>query len=611
MNKTHKKARAGKKGMHNDRWNLKTLFRSDNDPRMEEERKRVKKTSYEFIEKWRSRTDYLEDPAVLKEALDDYEDWKRSYGTDGNEGYYFYLRTQQDKNSPVLRARFNKIEEFSRKIENDIQFFCLRIAKINPGHHSKLLSYPPLKPYKHFIERIFDEAAYVLSEPEERILNFKRSTSYHDWMKLTSGLLAKEERYVLLENGKKGLCPFSKIVNLVNSRRKKVRDSSALALNQILEKHLDVAEAELNAVLANKKTDDELRGLSRPDLMRHISDDIESEIVDSLIQSVSDRFDISSRFYKLKARLLKVKRLRYHERNVDYGKIRKEYTYNDAIRIVHTVLNRLDSDFGSIINTYVQNGQLDVYPRKGKAGGAFCAHHLIGQPTYILLNHTDKLQDVLTLAHELGHGINNELMRKTQNALNFNTPLSTAEVASTFMEDFVLQDILEETDDELKCAVLVKKLDNDISTVFRQVACYKFEQELHHEFRKTGYLSKHEIGRLFRKHMSSYMGRAVEQSDGSENWWVYWSHIRMFFYVYSYASGLLISKSLQSSVKKDPKFIKKVKGFLSAGMSDSPQNIFKKLGINITRKEFWNHGLNEVENLLDQTTELAKKLNKI
>jgi oligoendopeptidase F len=578
---------------------------------MEEERKRVQKKSYAFIRKWRDRTDYLEDPAVLKEALDDYEDWKNSCGTDGNEGYYFYLRTQQDKSSPVLKARFNKIEEFSRKIENDIQFFHLRIAKIDPVRHKTFLAYPPLKLYRHYIERIFAEAAYVLSEPEERILNFKRSTSYYDWMKLTAGLLAKEESNVLLENGRKGLCTFSEIVNLINSRKKKVRDSSAQALNHILAKHLDVAEAELNAVLENKKTDDELRGLPRPDLMRHISDDIESEIVDSLVQSVSDRFDISSRFYKLKAKLMKVKKLRYHERNVEYGNIREEYIYNDSIKIVHTVLDKLDREFGSIVHAYVQNGQFDVYPRKGKAGGAFCAHHLIGQPTYILLNHTDKLQDVLTLAHELGHGINNELMKKNHNALNFDTPLSTAEVASTFMEDFVFQDILEHADDELKCAVLVKKLDNDISTIFRQVACYKFEQELHHEFRKTGYLSKHDIGRLFRKHMSSYMGSAVEQSAGSENWWVYWSHIRVFFYVYSYASGLLISKSLQSSVKKDQAFIKKVKDFLSAGMSDSPHNIFKKFGIDISEREFWNKGLNEVEDLLDQTTKLAKKLKKI
>ncbi|MBI3592133.1 MAG: oligoendopeptidase, partial [Nitrospirae bacterium] len=232
-------------------------------------------------------------------------------------------------------------------------------------------------------------------------------------------------------------------------------------------------------------------------------------------------------------------------------------------------------------------------------------------PTYILLNHTDMLNDVLTLAHELGHGINNELIRKKQNALNFGTPTSTAEVASTFTEDFVLQEILKKADDRLRLAIMVKKLNDDVSTIFRQAACYQFEQELHHEFRKKGYLSKEEIGKLFQKHMSAYMGDYVEQSAGSENWWVYWNHIRYFFYVYSYAGGLLISKALQNSVKEDPKFIGKVKEFLSAGLSDSPKNIFKKLGVDITDKGFWDKGLDEVESLLMETTQLAKRLGKI
>ena len=155
------------------------------------------------------------------------------------------------------------------------------------------------------------------------------------------------------------------------------------------------------------------------------------------------------------------------------------------------------------------------------------------------------------------------------------------------------------------------KLNSDVSTVFRQVACYKFEQDLHKDFREKGYLSKEEIGSLFQKNMAAYMGDAVEQSEGSENWWVYWSHIRRFFYVYSYASGLLISKSLQKSVRDNPEFINEVKEFLSTGLSDSPNNIFEKCRIDIADKSFWNTGINEVEELLDETEKLAKKLGKV
>jgi oligoendopeptidase F len=303
--------------------------------------------------------------------------------------------------------------------------------------------------------------------------------------------------------------------------------------------------------------------------------------------------------------------LAYHERMVEYGQINKQYSYDDSCSLVSRVFNDLDPELGGIFDNFVSRGQIDVYPKKGKQNGAFCASESLTLPTYILLNHTNKFNDVSTLAHEAGHGINNELMRENLHALDFDSPLSTAEVASTFMEDFVISDVIKEADDELKLSMMVKKMDDDVATIFRQTACYLFEQELHKEFRKKGYLSKMEIGKLFQKHMSSYMGPAITLSPGSENWWVYWGHIRSFFYVYSYASGQLISKSLQRSVKQDPQFISKVKQFLSTGTSMSPKEAFAKLGIDITQADFWKTGIKEVEDLLDETEALARKLGKI
>jgi oligoendopeptidase F len=591
-------------------WNFGKLFSGDDDPALEKKRKSLEKKSRAFINKWHDRSDYLRDPAVLKQALDEYELWKRQWGSEGDEGYYFWLRTTQDQNDPALKAKFNTIDNFSKKIENDIQFFPLRIAKIPLKKQGQFLGYPPLNAYRHYLERIFAESRYLLSEPEEKILNLKSTTSHSNWVKMTSGFLAGEERQIVIENGRKENKSFSEIQSLMNSKKKQVRDSAAGAFNDILGKHVDSAEAEINSVLANKMVDDELRHVSRPDFMRHVSDDIDSEVVDSLLKTVSERFGISCRYYRLKARLMKVKRLKYHERNREYGTISASYPYPQAVRLVRMVFQNLDESFTGILDRFIENGQFDVYPRKGKVSGAFCAHLLMSQPTYILLNHTGRLNDVLTLAHEMGHGINNELIKEKQNALNFGTPLSTAEVASTFMEDFVLREIVKTADEELRLSIMMMRLNDEVSTIFRQVACYRFEQELHREFRQKGYLSKGDIGKLFQKHMAAYMGDAVEQSPGSENWWIYWSHIRSFFYVYSYASGLLISKSLQRSVRKNPAFIGKVKDFLSAGLSDSPKNIFSRLGVDISDEQFWNKGLNEVEELLNETMALAKKLGK-
>lgn len=594
-----------------DTWDLSKLFSGDDDPRMDEGRKAVEERSRAFVAKWKERDDYLSDPVVLREALDEYAEWSGRYATDGDEGYYFWLRTQQDQNDTALKAKFNKVEERARKIQNDMQFFHLRIGKIPAERQAALTGHPGLQKYRHYLERIFDEARFLLSEPEERIMNLKSATSYGNWVRMTSGFLSREERTVTPEDGVRQKKSFSEILSLMNSKKRKSRDSAAQAFNDILRCHVDVAEAELNSILANKKIDDELRGVSRPDLTRHVSDDIESDTVDALVEAVSSRFDIPSRFYEFKARIMGVGRLRYHERNVEYGEVTRKYPRDEAFGLMEKVLASLDAEFLAIFRRFADQGHFDIFPRKGKASGAFCAHNLISQPTYILLNHTDTLNDVLTVAHELGHGINNELIRGRQHALYFGTPLSTAEAASTFLEDFVLREILADADDDLRLAIMMKKLSDDISTIFRQIACYRFEQELHRRFREEGYLSKKNVGALFRKHMRAYMGPCVEQSRGSENWWVYWGHIRSFFYVYSYASGLLISKSLQNAVKDDPQFIGKVKEFLAAGLSDSPMNIFLKLGIDISDPQFWGRGISEVESLLNETMDLARRLGRV
>jgi len=598
--------------MDKNTWDLKHLMKSEEKDFTDQKLTEIKTESYKFIDKWKDRNDYLSNPQVLYEAIKEYESWATNYGTSGNLGYYFSLKSHLDESDTKIKAICNQIHDFSTKIENDIQFFMHRISKISFEDQTKFLDFEKLSEYKHMLEKLFQESKYLLSEPEEKILNLKSLTSYSNWTKMTSTFLSKEEAYVLDEKTNKKLKKnFSEISSLMSSTNKEVRKSAKNAFDKIQKKYSEVAEHEINSILQNKKIDDELRNFSRPDTARHLSDDISTDVVDAMIDSVSKNFKIAHDYYELKAKLFKVKKLDYEDRNVPYGEIEKSYAFEKSTKLVKSVFNNLDKEFFEIFECFINNGQVDVFPKKAKSAGAFCTHGTIKQPTYILLNHTNKLNDVLTLAHELGHGINNEFIKKSQGELNFDTPLSTAEVASTFMEDFVLGKILKTANDEERLSIMMMKLNDDISTIFRQVACYKFEQELHFEFRQKGYLPKEEIGIIFKKHMNSYMGEYVDQPKGTENWWVYWSHIRSFFYVYSYASGLLISKSLQNKVKKDKAFILKVKTFLSAGLSKSPKDIFKDLGIDISQKDFWNNGIEEVSKLLTETEALAKKLKKI
>lgn len=591
-------------------WDLDLLFKGDNDSKILSLRKRVKIETSNFIAKWEKRSDYLKNPVTLKKALDEYEHWIKNYNTATQEWYYFSLRSSLNQDYSKVKARLNQITDFGLKIQNGIQFFELRIAKIEKGLQQKFLKSKLLKNYRHFLFKLFEQAKYQLTEPEEMIMNLKSTTSHTNWVRMTSAFLAKEERGIVNKAGKISQKNFSEITSLMNDKDKKIRDSAALSFNEILSKHVEVAEHELNSVLQNKKTDDELRNYKRPDISRHIIDDIETDVVDTLVDVVTSNFETAKKFYQLKAKLMGVKRLEYHERNVPFGKINKEFTYSNALEIISKVTHNLDQDFYSIFQDFVKQRRIDVYPKKGKKGGAFCTYGLPINPTFILLNYTNQINDVLTLAHELGHGIHFEFSKK-QNAINFGTTVATTEVASTFMEDFVLQELEKKAYKELELALLTMKLNDDVSTIFRQIAFYNFETELHKKFRKKGYLSKEEIGKLFQKHMDSYMGNAVEQSKGSQNWWVYVSHFRYFFYVYSYASGLLISKALQSSVKKNPKYIDKVKIFLSAGTSKSAKNIFKELGINLSDKKIWLDGIIEVKTSLERAEKLAKELGKI
>jgi len=586
-------------------WDLSGLLAGDDDPKTEQLIRQAQEAYQKFVDKWESRTDYLADPVVLKEALDDYEYLARDYDGVGSVGYYFYLRYHQNQTDPKIKSKNNSIYELEVKLANSVEFFTNRLAKISAESQQKMLASPLLESYRHFLEKLFESAKYVLTEPEEKILNLKNATSFGNWVRMVREFISKEVRQVIDEDGQPVQKTFSELLDMIASKNKNVRDTSAKAINEVFDKHADSAEHELNNILLDKKLTDELRGISRPDSARHISDDIESDVVDTLLDAVTSRFGLAHRYYALKAKLLGVDRLAYHERNIPLGSLNQDYSFDRAVDIVSGTFDELDPEFGRIFRSMIATGQVDVYPAKGRYGSAFCVHKRLKDPTFIMLNHTGRLNDVLTLGHEMGHAINNVLIARAQNALNNDTPLSTAEVASTFMEDFVFARAQQDYTPADQLYLLMEKLNDDISSIFRQVACYKFEQDLHKSYREKNYLTKEEIGALFTKHMSAYMGDAVEQSPGSQNWWVYWSHIRSFFYVYSYASGQLISKALQNMVRQDKTAIEKVKKFLSAGLSKSPKELFLDMGIDITDRNFWNKGLGEVEQLLSQAESLA------
>lgn len=578
-------------------WNLKTLYESEKDPQIEKDITLSKKANLSFVSKWSKNKKYLENPKTLLQAIQEYEKLEETYGQCQKPLYYLSLRSYLNQTDPVIKGMLNKLSETATKMVNDIQFFELNISKISKEKQKEFLNYKGLQKYKHYLERLFLTGKYLLSDNEEKVFNLMSKTSHSNWENMLSELLDKQKFAVLDDKGKKKEITYNEISRYLNSTNKKVRDYASKEFNKIHSKYAEIAEFEINSILESKKISDDYRHIPRPDLTRHIADDIDSKTVDTLVKVVTDNFDISRQYYKKKAKLLGLKKLGYHERNIPLKGIDIPYPYDKGMKLVKETFTSLDSQFGDILDSFEKEKIYDVFPKESKSSGAFCISVSRSLPTYILLNYTDKLNDVLTIAHESGHGIHSILSKK-QSELNSGHPISLAEVASTFFEDFVLEKILENTKDkDVILGILDNKLNGDISSIFRQIAFYNFETELHNTFREKGFVPKEEIAEIFCKHMKAYLGDTVEEDESMKNGWIYVSHFRNFFYVYSYASGLLISKALQTMVKENPTNISLVKQFLESGGGKSPEILFKGIGINISSKKIWEKGIYAIRTL--------------
>lgn len=585
-------------------WDLTNLYQSDKDPQIGKDLEQMQKVYNNFVKKWIKRSDYLTDPAILLKALLELEALsdkdKRGFGS---PGLYFWLKRQQDDRDKYIKTRFSEAEQISTNISNDTLFFTNRLSKIPVKFQKLFLNDKRLKPYKHYLESLFAQGKYELSENEEKIINSLSKPAYRDWTTLTKEFLSVESGQVLTDSGKKEEKTLSEMASLMFSTKSKVRKDALAVRLELTSRHIDSATAELNAILNYKQVDDGLRGINRPDFYRHLGDDMDSEVVDALLEAVESKYSQVHKLYKLKAKLMKKDKLEAYDVVAPIGNFKKNFTYSEAIALVGDTLNELDTEFFDIFKRLVEDGRFDVYPRKGKSGGAFCAYDSGSAPTYVFLNFTNNVDSVLTIAHEVGHAINAELM-KNENSFNYGGSLATAEVASTFIEDFVLEKLSQLLPKKDKLALAVKKLEDITGTIHTQVSCYRFEQELHETYKNKNYLSKTEISRIFSKHMNKRRGPYIKDVDGMENMWVSWPHIRNFFYVYTYASGLIISMYMQHRLREDPSFIINVKQFLSTGSSKSPTDIFKELGLDITDRKFWLEGLKKVDSLLFNVEEM-------
>ncbi|MCX6716613.1 MAG: M3 family oligoendopeptidase [Candidatus Taylorbacteria bacterium] len=584
-------------------WDLSQLYKSEKDPQIEKDMLDMEKAFDSFALKYKDRTDYQEKADTLFEAISNYESIFKDRALSRPYLYFYYRKDINSKDSEAER-RLNLLTERYAKNDNKVLFFNLKISKIKEEKREEFLRSEKLAPYRYFLKCAFDSGKHMLSELEEKILSLKSNPSYSLWIQ---GLEKQESK--LTVEWKKKILPISEAIGIAPDLSMKERHALYDKVMEKLKTISDFAESEINAVIINKKIDDELRGFTKPYSATILGYQNKEKTVLDLVNIVTKNFRISQKFYKLKAKILKLPSLLYIDRSAPIGKTKKEIPFEEAVKIVRNAFEKVNPIYSETLDSFLQNGQIDVYPKAGKQGGAYCSSSP-NSPTFVLLNHTPKFRSVMTLAHEMGHAIHAKLSSENQPTLYKDHTISTAEVASTLFENLVFDEVFSLLTPEEQIVALHNKISDDMATIFRQIACFNFEVDLHTNIRLKGSLQKEEMSKLMNKHMSSYLGPVVKMRESDGYFFVTWSHIRRFFYVYSYAFGGLVSRALYASYKKDKTFEKSIRTFLSAGGSKSPEEIFLDAGIDVTKPEFFELGLRSIEEDIIRLEKMTKKSKK-
>jgi oligoendopeptidase F len=567
-------------------WNLGLLYKSDNDPQIEKDLKKVEKVFTDFEKKYKGK-DFTSTPQKLKKALDDLESLERE--VNGYKAWrYFNLKKDINTQDNKVQARVTQIRERMTVAGNKSAFFRIEIGKIPGAKQKSYLKSSVLKTYHYFLKTVFDEAKHHLSEAEEQLATLLAGPGVSAWTGGQKKLLTAQ-----VVNFKGEQIPIDKAAQIIPELSPKDRQVMQKEINKVLKSISHFAEAELNAIFSFKKIMDEKRGFKRPYSSTVLDYQNEENTVETLLSLVKKHFKISHRFFRLQAKLQGKKKITYADRLVRYGKVKKKFDFDTTVKLVRESFADYDPKYAKILDSFLANGQIDVYPRIGKTGGGYCAGGG-DNPTFILLNHTDELKSVATLAHEMGHAFHTELSR-SQPFIYRSYSFSVAEVASTFFEQVMQMKLEKILDKKDYASFLHGQIMDDIFTIFNQVALFNCELEMNERVRKEGMLSAEEFAKIMSKHYRSFFGEAVDITDEDGYFFIRLQHIRFFFYVYSYAFGQLVSKALFEKWKEDKGYAKKIEQFLTAGGSASPEDIFKSIGIDVTDPKFFEAGLKSIE----------------
>lgn len=567
-------------------WDLKKHFyKNENDTQIEKDLVDCEVAYAKFVKKYHTK-DFVSSAKKLKQSLDDYMTLDESLGH--KPAFYFSYRLALNSADTTAEKKLNQIEARLTKLSNTIIFYSLAIGKIPIPQQKLYLKDESLALYYFFLKGIFENAKYTLSEPEEKILNLKSQTSSGMWVAGTEKILgATSIKY----KGKS--VPLNAALMQYMDLPKKDRHIMWQACVEALIKLGPIAENELNALVTDKKINDELRGFKKPYSATVLGYDQNEASLEALVKTVSTKgYALSKKFFSYKAKL-ENKKIDYIDRE-DFGGDLPRVDFDTAISICRDSFYNFNPEYGIIFDEMLTQGQIDVYPKQGKGGGAFCSSGT-NLSTVVLLNQNNDFQSVTTFAHEMGHAIH-AYRSKTQPLLYQGHSTVTAETASTFFEQVVGAELLSRLSGAEYVSMLNNLICGKINTIMMCVARYRAELEIHETIRREGAMTWQEMSACLAKHLRAYSGPAIKVEDNNGYSVIAKIHYRMNFYQYSYSFGNLASSIMFKRYQDNKDFSRQVDEFLTAGNKASVDDIFKSIGIDVAKPAVLEEGLTLLEN---------------
>ncbi|HZT65205.1 MAG TPA: M3 family oligoendopeptidase [Acidimicrobiales bacterium] len=518
------------------------------------------------------------------------------------------LRFAADTTDPANGALMQHVQERLTSIRSRLIFFELEWSALPDQRAAELLSAPELTFCRHHLEVLRRMRPHLLSEPEERILTEKAVTGPMAWDRLFDELISGVE--LQLDGATVGL--EEGLARLRSADRDK-RRQAAQAITEGLAPGLRTRAFVYNTLLYDKAIDDRLRHFDHWLASRNLANEASDQSVEALVEAVRSRYDIAQRWYRLKARLLGVDRLADYDRMAPVAAEEPEVGWDEARTTVLDSYASFSAEMADIARRFFDERWIDAPVRPGKRPGAFCDYTVPSVHPYLLLNFTSRRSDILTLAHELGHGIHG-VLASGQGIFHQEMPLTLAETASVFGETVTFGRLLGQTTDaESRLALLAEHVDGAVATVFRQTAMNRFEHLVHTARRHEGELSVDRLGELWADSQAEMFGDSVEVTEGYRSWWSYIPHfISTPGYVYAYAYGQLLSLSVYRRYEENGAgFVPRYLELLAAGGSDSPDVLARLVGCDLSDPAFWHGGLEIIEGELAAAEQAAADAGKI